>query len=362
MGSPAVLDDDDLFDLVSALERFGKRFPEAQPRQSVFALALGVAACPVACTAADFGFALQLAAWLNDQPVKADEVDRHPLKRLLTFFLKRPDSYGFLAEDVDLFDRLLKRLEARARENKLADKVKRGKEPNKRIGAALVLSRTYAIDRDILHTFDLEPQVRTFAALLRPPNAPSGIVTVAVGAAREFFDGYVRPRLLHYLEGNIGLVGVSYKWAWIENSDADDPRYAAVADDIAAMPGDVFFLLMHEHCPADTMKQAALALAGKVASRLEAVLRQRRRLVVLVWLRNNDKPLELDARLPAPEPLDAELVANWLAFHLKDTVGEDDLEACKAYLLQMIAPAGGAAGATYQALDDVFNALQGRPI
>jgi hypothetical protein len=126
------------------------------------------------------------------------------------------------------------------------------------------------------------------------------------------------------------------------------------------MTGDVLFLFVHQTYPADAMKQAALALAQEVSRRLDPVLRERRRLVVLVWLRENDAPLDLDGRLPALDPFDDALVANWLGRQLEKTVCAADLQLCTDYLRRKVKAAGGNPWATYQALADVFNRLQGK--
>jgi hypothetical protein len=359
MGSPAVLDDNDVSQLVSALERFARRFPEPRTRLSVLGLALAGATCPVACTGDETEFSLELAAWLNDQPVKVEEVDRHPLMRLLAFFKAKPASYGFLPEDVDLFNQLLRAFKGRAKQAGTAARL-RGEMAR----TALVLSRTYKIDRDILLLeFDLQAQVRAFAGRLQPPNSPRGVVTLTAGGPISFFLSYVRPRLLQYLERDLGLTDVACPdYEWIDNGDVTDPRYVAVADSLAAMTGDVLFLFVHQTYPADAMKQAALALALEVRRRLDPVLRERRRLVVLVWLRENGVPLDLDGRLPELEPFgDADLVANWLGGQLQETVSADDLRLCMDYLRRKVRAARGSPGATYQALTDVFNTLQGKP-
>jgi hypothetical protein len=215
----------------------------------------------------------------------------------------------------------------------------------------------------LLQRFDLQPQVTALGAQLRPPYPPRGVVILTAGGTIDFFESYVRPRLLYYLEVVANLFDVaSPDYVWIDHGDLADQRYVVLGDRLAAMPGDVLFVLVHTSAPAEVMKQAALSFVAHLRQRLDPMLGEQRRLVVLIWLRENGDALDLDSRLPALEPFsDPDWVAGWLGAELKrQGVGDEDRQRCVEYVKCEVQNANGNPRATFLALSKVLDRLQGK--
>src|SRR5205814_920584 len=136
---------------------------------------------------------------------------------------------------------------------------------------------------------------------------PSGVVAVTVGGTYDFFMKYLYHGILARLR-RMGITRVSCKEEWIDHDEVTGEEYATVADRVAGAEGDTLLLLVHESHPPDLMSRAVPLFVDEVARRLRP---GGRRLLIIVWLRENGEPLALTNRLPPVARFDPELVTNW---------------------------------------------------
>jgi hypothetical protein len=318
-----------------------------------------------------FSFANQLVAVLDEleqlYPPSAGELPH------LVVFLKylldtEPENYGLHPEDVDLLGKLVEaaRQEAKARAGRrqAADEQRQttlARIKRRRLaGGALTVSRRYQLDQDaVLLDFDLEKQVAQFALTL--PASLHGLVNVTVGGPFGLLREYVVERIRQSLD-NQGL-DVSFDEVLVNPAEvADLWKLVRLGERVSEADVATLLLIFHHDIPPNVMKTSVANLLEEAEKQVVPVLKQKQRLLVLVWAHEGGEALDVPVQLPSLEPYHPNGVVKWLKKQLEDGQVEPlDLKSCLEYLQSKLTASQGHPERTYFTLKEILRTLSRGP-
>jgi hypothetical protein len=345
---------EDMRGLRSLLQRFAYAKQEDDARKSVFENAR-VILLTLNYTLNPADFADRALASLNREAGPGP----NRLQLLFEYLLEGdPENYGLIEEDVALCQRLMESWQKPSGSKKPAGQQRRRSkvEEIRRQLTPIRPSRSYQIDEDLLTEYDLHSLVAEFRRPLQPPRY--GVHMFALGGHYDAFKEHILARF----EMCFDDVGLESNRLIQQVGPENLSELAEILDWpelVSEEAIETFLVIMHQRIPCEQMQTKAAEILKDAQFRLQSMLEQRQRILVILWFHDGGDALDMEFKLPAPAALSIMQTLTWFKKKLmKQGVQDPDLQCCLLHLRQKLEVGDVSLRTAHGAMKEIIQRLK----